>query len=244
MSDQQAKPSPYFRIDDATGDLIESIYDGYERRWQKQSDGSFAPGISVASGSASSQSSVDFSDELYTVIQAWPGATVGSTVTYRRRTDKDTGVATAYWVNASDVTIADPPNPISAYVESALPAKDIAVLFVIDGAGVVWRQFTNTANGGVTYYPINGSTPGTPTGAVLPYARQSGIQPVPLQGNVSHIYTLPVAPSSLTGAYIMRNGVSYPVNGVDWTVAGTTLTIVNAQAKPALNEIFFFNWFA
>jgi hypothetical protein len=42
----------------------------------------------------------------------------------------------------------------------------------------------------------------------------------------------------------VRNGVNYPINGVDWTVAGTTLTVINPQARAALNEIFFFNWFA
>jgi hypothetical protein len=203
------------------------------------------PDGSPISGGSSSQSTVDFVDELYTVIQAWPGATLGSTVTYRRRTDKTTGQSTATWVNASDVVIADPPSPLANFIEAALPAKQTTVLAVIDSAGIVWRQFTNTATGGVTYYDIGSSTKGTPTGDVKPFGGTAGgIQPVPLQGNANHVYSLPVAPTTLTGAYVLRNGVSYPINGVDWTVAGTTLTIVNAQAKPVLNEIFFFNWFA
>jgi hypothetical protein len=123
---------------------------------------------SPISGTTSSQSTVDFVDELYTVIKAWTGATLGSTVTYRTRTDKTTGVSSAFWVNASDVVIVDPPSPIGEYVESAFPSKDIHVLAVVDSVGKLWRQFTNTATGGLSYYEFSADVKGIPTGLVRP----------------------------------------------------------------------------
>lgn len=207
----------------------EQAYQGKtDQRVDVVGDGTHVPVVKIYGGT-SSQSSVNFEDELYTVIKTWAGLAVNSTVTYRRENNSSTGRSDAYWVNAADVTIADPPSPIGDYVQSAFPAKQIAVLLVVDAASVVWRQFTNTANGGVTYYPINGSTPGTPTGAIKPYggAERTTLCPIAFVSGTA-TYTLPSAPTSMSGAALTVTNINYTTNGVDYTVSGLTLTILNS----------------
>ena len=196
---------------------------------------------SAVSGSATANNLI-ITNTFYKVLKAWATFTVNGTATYRSTTNTLTNVTVTGWYDGGDVLQADPPD--TSYYTTLTDASTFAHTHLVDANGVMFYYVSRPNVASVAYKVSDGSIY-SPVGAIkqAPLA-SSGIQPVPLQGNASHIYTLPVAPSSLTGAYILRNGVSYPVNGVDWTVAGTTLTIVNAQAKPALNEIFFFNWFA
>ena len=230
MSDQTAKPSPYFQIDVATGDVIETLQSGVTKRIKRQPDGTFAEPVAVAGQvSTGGGSAVNFEDELYTVIKSWASLAVGSTVTYRKKTDQTSGASSAYWVNASDATIADPPSPIGDYVESALPSKETAVMAVIDAAGVLWRQYSNTATGGVTYYQMGAPIKGTPSGAVVPYGAQSRQTVYPFNFVAgTAVYTLPTAPTSASGAALRVTNIDFTANGVDWIISGTQLQILNA----------------
>lgn len=85
MSGQQANLSPYFKIDEATGDLIETFDGGHQRRWVAQSDGTFAPMVSV-DGSISTGGGGSAVDRELVVVTyycktAFTGASVGDTIT-------------------------------------------------------------------------------------------------------------------------------------------------------------------
>lgn len=174
---------------------------------------------------------------LYKLLKAWAGLAVGTTI-YWVQTDTEGADPTFKWLKTDGTEIAAPPD--STYYTPAFDDATFAHQHFVDSNGVLFYYISRAGSPSVAHKVLNGSTY-TPVGQVLTVASAGGTKTVYPFTFVSGtaVYTLPTAPVSASGAKLRVTGIDYDENGVDWTISGLTLTILNTAVLSLPNGTNF-----